>query len=319
MTDQTSTASTLNETESQQRCVVCGSAHFKKLRDYAVINNHSLGECHACGMVQALPVSDVSSFDYSDYGDYLLLTDQEICRRIRWVERHMAPMFRSIRARVQDATVVDFGSGAGYLCKAAQNYGFRAIGVELSNKLREFSKTRVGFENVVARIEDVHGGCDAIFMSDVIEHLAPLHSRKVMTEIVNHLNPGALLVGNTPNVRSVNIRISKDRDPVIAPPSHLCYFSMASLHRYLASLGLEKVSLYSRGLSSNSFLRKSKFKRSFLEKSLRQAKLYELPVIIPLRAFFAAAGFTLQPIGMGYQIYFAYQKPRRAVARQEAD
>jgi hypothetical protein len=116
------------------------------------------------------------------------------------------------------------------------------------------------------------------------------------------------LVGNTPNFKSANIRLSKDKDPVIAPPSHMCYFSMKSLDQYLVSLRLAKITLYSRGLSSNSFFRPSKFERSFAEKGLRQAKLHELPVIVALRVAFGLGGVLLQPLGMGYQMYFVYQK-----------
>jgi 2-polyprenyl-3-methyl-5-hydroxy-6-metoxy-1,4-benzoquinol methylase len=300
-----------NEVVHRSPCLLCGGERFSEVFKDVIINNHSLSECLSCGMVQALPLSAVSSFDYSDYGDYLLLSNRDIDKRIRWATRHMTPVFRTIEKRFKDPVVADFGSGAGYFCKAAQDYGFKAIGVELSDKLTEFSKTRVGFGNIVKRIEDLNCKCDAIFMSDVIEHLHHAQSRQVMTEIVNHLNPTGLLVGNTPNFRSANIRLFKDKDPVIAPPSHVCYFSTMSLDSYLVSLGLTKVALYSRGLSSNSFFRKSKFERSFVEKGLRQAKLYELPVLVAVRVAFAAASIALQPFRMGYQIYFVYQKPSK--------
>ncbi len=49
-----------------------------------------------------------------------------------------------------------------------------------------------------------------------------------------------------------------------------------------------------------------------MEKGLRQTKIYELPIIVALRIMFAAAGIALQPFGMGYQIYFVYQKPEHS-------
>jgi hypothetical protein len=45
-----------------------------------------------------------------------------------------------------------------------------------------------------------------------------------------------------------------------------------------------------------------------MEKGLRNAKVYELPFLLTLRIAFAASGFLLQPFGLGYQIYFVYQK-----------
>lgn len=259
-------------------------------------------------MVQAFATGDVCSFDYANYGDYLLLSDAEIQRRIRFVDRTMHRVFRLLRQRIGEVRVLDVGSGAGYFCKAAEEYGLSAFGVELSDKLIEFSKKKVGFQKVFKRIEEIDSQFDAIFMSDVIEHLPPAESRQIMTNLAARLKPNGLLIGNTPNFQSANILICEDADPVVAPPSHVCYFSLKTLDRYLSSLGLARIRLYSRGLSSNSFFRKNKFERSFLEKSLRQARLVQLPLLISLRVMFAAGGYLLQPFGLGYQVYFMYQK-----------
>ena len=289
-------------------CLVCGEKEFKEVYGGRVINNHVLGKCALCGMVQAFTLDGIPSFDYSGYGDYLLLDDSEIRSRIRCASRGMYPISRTLRERFNDAVVLDFGSGAGYFCKAAEQYGFNAFGIELSDKLIEYSKTRVKFEKVFKRIEDIGVKFDAIFMSDVIEHLSPISSRRIMTNLIDHLKAGGLLIGNTPNFKSVNIFLSKERDPVVAPPSHICYFSRQTLERYLCSLGLARVRLYSRGLSSNGFLRRSKFERSFLEKSLRRTGLHLIPLWVLLRTTFKVGGLLVQPFGLGYQIYFMYKK-----------
>jgi len=259
-------------------------------------------------MVQAFAVDGVSSFDYADYGDYLLLSDAEIQRRVRSVSQTMRPIFKMLGKRCSEAKVLDVGSGAGYFCKAAEEFGLNAFGVELSDKLIEFCKEKVRFQRVFKQIEEIDTQFDAIFMSDVIEHLPPGKSRQIMSNLVDHLKPNGLFIGNTPNFRSANILICKDKDPVVAPPSHMCYFSPKTLDRYLSSVGFARVRLYTQGLSSNSFFRKSKFERSFLEKSLRGASLPALPFLVTLRMMFATAGYLLQPFGLGYQIYFVYRK-----------
>ena len=297
-----------NALRSETPCLVCGHQQFRDLFDGKIINTHVLKSCESCSMVQAFAWEDVSSFDYADYGDYLLLSDDEIQRRIRFVGRTMRRVFTLLRQRNGEVRVLDVGSGAGYFCKAAEKHGLSAFGVELSDKLIEFSKKKVGFQKVFKRIEDIDSQFDAIFMSDVIEHLPPAKSRRIMTDLTDRLKPNGLLIGNTPNFRSANILICKDADPVVAPPSHMCYFSLKTLDRYLSGLGLARIRLYSRGLSSNSFFRKNKFERSFLEKGLRQARLVQLPLLISLRVMFAAGGYLLQPFGLGYQVYFMYQK-----------
>ncbi len=294
--------------ESEMPCLVCRQKYFRNIFGGRAINGHLLKSCESCGMVQAFALNGASSFDYSKYGDYLLLNDAEIQRRLRWIRRAMRPTFEMLRKRFAKAKVLDVGSGAGYFCKTAEEYGLDVTGLELSDKLIEFCKQKVGFQRVFKRVEEIDSQFDAVFMSDVIEHLAPDKSRQIMTNLVDHLKPNGLLVGNTPNFQSANILMCKDADPVIAPPSHMCYFSLRTLDKYLSSLALKRVKLYSRGLSSNSFFRKSKFERSFLEKSLRGASLPAFPFLLAVRMFFAAGAYFLQPLGMGYQIYFAYQK-----------
>ena len=69
-----------------------------------------------------------------------------------------------------------------------------------------------------------------------------------------------------------------------------------TLDRYLSSLGLKRIQLYSSGLSSNSFFRKSKFERSFLEKGLREARAYEVPIKIVFRIAFGLGRVLVRPL-----------------------
>ena len=156
---------------------------------------------------------------YADYGDYLILSDdREIQRRVRSTGRAMRSLFELVSRRYDSPTVLDFGSGAGYLCKAAEEFGLNAVGVELSDKLTKFSTNRVGFGKVYKQVADAGLEFDAIFMTEVIEHLEPAASREVMTGLLDHLNPGGLLIGSTPNFGSANILLCGDRDPVIRRP-----------------------------------------------------------------------------------------------------
>ena len=291
----------------EMSCLICGGYDFETVFSDTV-NDHIVGRCTQCGMVQASPVGKKPVADYSNYGDYLLIEDRAIQRRISWASQVMQPWFRVLKQRFGKPTVLDFGSGASFLCQAAESNGLNMYGVEPSDKLIDYSKRVIGFKKVYKNIEDIEHQFDGVFMMDVIEHLDPKDSRTIMRKLLDRLNPGGLLIGNTPNICSANIRLCKTKDPVIAPPSHLCYFSPDTLDAYLRSLGLRREKLYSRGLSSNSFFRKSKFERSFIETGFRSTPLHLLPIWASVRTSFAAAGYLLQPFGLGYQIYFVYNK-----------
>src|SRR6266446_7553867 len=86
-----------SESLQKSPCLLCGGQRFKGSFKETVINNHSLGECLSCGMVQALPVSAVSSFDYSSYGDYLLLNDVRLKNEFGGSSARWLPYFGSLR------------------------------------------------------------------------------------------------------------------------------------------------------------------------------------------------------------------------------
>lgn len=290
-------------------CLVCGGYDFEDVFDGKMIDRHTLGQCVACGMVQASPAGESPEFSYSEYGDYLLTDDaREIEGRVRSTGHTMRPLFKLVTERSTSPVVLDFGSGAGYLCKAAEEFGLKTFGVELSRKLAEFSMDKVGFRRVYKQVTDIGLRFDAIFMADVIEHFRPDMSRVVMTTLLAHLKPGGLLIGNTPNFGSANVRLCGYRDPVIAPPSHQCYFTLKTLDAYLSSFRLKRLRLYSRGLSSDSFFRKSKFEPSFVERRLSDTSLYLLPLVVFLRYAFRVGGALVQPWGLGYQLFFVYEK-----------
>lgn len=291
----------------EKQCIVCSGYRFTDEFNGEVINNYTLKKCTDCGMVLAFPVSEVREIDYSNYGDYLILGGHEIQRRVSFVKKEMSQLFHMLKKQFINPKILDFGCGAGYFCKAAQEAGFNVIGVEVSDKLVSFCKNSVNFHKVFNRIEHIEDKFDAIFMLDVIEHLNPFHIRRVMTEIIEHLKPNGLLIGNTPNFNSANIILCKSKDPVIWPPSHLCYFNLDTLDKFLSTLGLNKVKLYSSGVSSNGFFRKTKFERSFLEKNIRSLSFNLIPASICIRVIFRLLGFIMRPFDLGYQIQFIYR------------
>ena len=209
----------------------------------------------------------------------------------------------------RNARVLDFGSGAGYFASAAAKAGLDAYGVEISQRLMDFSVNQLGFTQVRANISDYPFKFDAIFMSDVIEHLEPTESRALMSSLIGGLSDGGMLIGNTPNFRSLNILLCGERDPVIWPPHHKCYFTPRSLDRFLGSLGLTRVSLETRAFSTNSFFRPAKDQPSFIERSLRERLPFgQRMLALGVRAGFRIIGSFAGPVGLGYQIHFQYRK-----------
>lgn len=273
-----------------------------------IIDGHKLLKCQRCGMVIASAVSKFEP-DYSDYGDYLITSREKVRNLLRMAYGSNHHLFREIQLKYgQKARILDFGCGAGYFVKAAADFGFDSYGVEASDKLIAFSKKTFGLKKVFKDIDSVGKRFDVICMFDVIEHLDPLTSRNTMEQILGYLNNGGMLLGNTPNYESANILISKDKDPVIAPPFHACYFTSNLLDRYFRSFSLRKIMLHTKGFSTNSFFRPSKNKASFLEQPSHQNSKLLAHLCAAINTAFGLASSVVSPIGLGYQIYFRYAK-----------
>jgi len=144
-------------TSAFAKCFVCGESRFSLLFGGKIIDEHVLARCRQCGMVQGLLADGLKSprqADYSDFGDYLLVeSEAEVRKQVRLLADRWRRYFELVARRSARPVVLDFGSGAGYLAKAAAEAGFESYGVEVSSKLLEYSQKKVGFANVYPSLE----------------------------------------------------------------------------------------------------------------------------------------------------------------------
>lgn len=295
------------------RCFNCNGAPLTTKFDRvgsSKAGEYTILQCDACStaFVQKRKLETV---DYSDYGDHITREDEGYySTRINRVSLPKRILFRHLKARYGiGAAILDFGCGAGFFIKSCEKYGFRdASGVEPSNKLRQVAKTKLKLESgrIAEDISAFDRQFDVIAMLDVIEHLPVESINTIMTDIVQHLKPGGMLFGTTPNLESLNIKLFKEKDPVIAPPQHSAYFTSRSLDSFLRKFGLRKRLLFGAGLSTNSFFRVEKFSPSWVERP----NGWRRPLALMIRGAFAGVGALLVPLGAGYGMYFMYVKTR---------
>lgn len=271
---------------------------------------YSIVQCESCALAFIL-TREPEHVDYSDYGDHIATQDESYyAARVGHVSAAKRLLFRYLMKRYgADASILDFGGGAGFFVRSALNYGFRhAYLVEPSLKLRAIAteKLHLDASRVAGDIGAFGAQMDVVAMLDVIEHLPVDIFDDLMTGIVCHMKPGAILLGTTPNFNSLNIALSGTRDPVIAPPQHTVYFTKASLDSYLRRLGLRRKLLVATGFSTNSFFRTQKFSPSWVERPTGWRK----PLALGIRLLFAGVGVVLTAFDRGYDMYFVYEKPR---------
>jgi SAM-dependent methyltransferase len=147
----------------------------------------------------------------------------------------------------QKGRVLDVGCGDGAALSSLRSVGdWELSGVEFDEKaaakarergldVRAGSLTAAGFPR---------NAFDLVRMGHVIEHvLDPVETVQLVFE---HLRPGGLFVGETPNTDCLDFRLFEKYWGALHVPRHLTFFNRASLRRLLESAGFQDVRLEPR-------------------------------------------------------------------------
>ncbi len=134
--------------------------------------------------------------------------------------------------------LVDVGCASGYALLAAQERGWRAVGVEVSPAAAARARD-AGFrvEATTTDLADLTGQVDAISYFQVLEHLPdPLGE---LSRAASLLRPGGLLLCETWDAESTVARLSGERWQQLSPPSVVWVFDRGSASALLRRAGLE--------------------------------------------------------------------------------
>lgn len=213
-------------------CLVCGAdAWTPHLGD--------LRRCTACGFVTAdlsapIDAGALYSEAYFRGEEYLDYAADEA-----FIKRTLQPRLDAVRRRVPGGRLLEIGSAYGFFLDLARAH-FDVVGFEVSAAAAAHARERLGLD---VRTDDVTSASpaslgapvDATVMLDVIEHLE--HPDRVIAHVAAVSRPGALLLITTGDIGSWVARHRGRRWRLIHPPTHLHYFSRATLARLLARHG----------------------------------------------------------------------------------
>lgn len=153
--------------------------------------------------------------------------------RLGVLERFI-PDFRGRRA-------LDFGCASGLFVQALRFAGAdRAEGVDIVPELVARGRAKglpLTLDADGTFVEDKQGAFGLICANNVAEHLPD--PARVLGELGAALAPGGHLCVGVPNFGSLQVRLARERSPIIDPPHHVHYFTTGSLRRMIERLGLE--------------------------------------------------------------------------------
>ncbi|GAB4311842.1 MAG: hypothetical protein Kow0059_02150 [Candidatus Sumerlaeia bacterium] len=220
---------------SSPQCIVCGSDAGRPL--YRVLRR-----CEQCGMVWA-PLSltsgdlqrlyDEGYFKGEEYVNYIEdrpFLEKNFRLRLGTLQRYLTPEHRRC---------LEIGCAYGFFLHAAREHFTHVEGVDISEAAVRYARQALG---VNARAGDFltmdfQGTFDVVCLWDTIEHLArpDLYIQKA----ASLLRAGGLIALTTGDIGSRIARRRREKWRMIHPPTHLYYFSRATLRRLLDRFGFE--------------------------------------------------------------------------------
>lgn len=218
-------------------CLVCG------LNGLSASRLPGLLRCRQCGFVTAdlrldsaelLRLYGPDYFHGQEYGDYQA---ERASLHINFKRRLGELMAMAGNAR----SLFEIGCAYGFFLELAKPLFDRVAGIDLSPEVVGKART-LGLDVTAGDFLATETGSHDIYcLWDTIEHLD--RPDLFLEKIARDISPGGLVAITTGDISSLNARWRGKRWRMIHPPTHLHYFSAATLTALLERLGFKVVHL----------------------------------------------------------------------------
>ena len=231
--------------ETGTTCSVCAAP----ARFFTHKNGCDIYACTACGLAFVHPVPNAAGVYTQDYfagaacGFGYVNYDQDKAPMAAALRRHL----RAIEVLTpRRARLLDVGAATGVFISLAQQHGFDARGIEISDYAAQEAR-RKGLAVATGTLADLPPSerFDVITMLDVIEHMPD--PRRDLALARERLHDGGVLAISTLDAGSAYARLMGRRWNQIAPPEHLHYFNRVALRILLERAGFDVIGVSTVG------------------------------------------------------------------------
>jgi SAM-dependent methyltransferase len=217
-------------------CLVCGGK-------YGASRLHGLITCESCGFTSAdLEIAPdelralyadryFAGGEYKDYVAERRLHERHFLRRLNLLLQHVSAP--------QSKTLFEIGCAHGFFLSLARE-NFQVVhGIDISVDAARYAREVLDLEVAAGDLlqHDFIGNPDVVCMWDTIEHLS--RPDAYLRKLCAAMPEGAVIALTTGDIGSLVARIRGSRWRQIHPPTHLHYFSAATLSALLRNCGFE--------------------------------------------------------------------------------
>jgi cyclopropane fatty-acyl-phospholipid synthase-like methyltransferase len=208
-------------------------------------------KCPSCSFVTAqcdpaLEPKDLYLQDYFTGGEYLDYPADEL-----FFKKTFRKRVKMLLSRQTSGRLLEIGSAYGFFLDLAKQY-YDVVGYEVNKQAAQHARSCFGVkvhtdDFLGAQLDDIGEPVDLTVMWDVIEHLQ--QPDLYIKRIADFSRPGAMLYVTSGDIGSLVARLRGRKWRMIHPPTHLHYFSRATLARLLAKFGFEVIQIRSVGVA----------------------------------------------------------------------
>jgi 2-polyprenyl-3-methyl-5-hydroxy-6-metoxy-1,4-benzoquinol methylase len=230
--DATVTTKGLTMQSLRQHCPLCESGRLSDI--YCNVNGYTITRCLSCRLVfvrEEITTPELIEYYRQSDGEDFVYADPENVKNLNYYFHRLRHLLEQLTPQ---GRILDVGCSAGYFLNVMD--GWERYGIEIPSMWAEMARQTYGDRIHVGTLEDSHYPAeffDVITLQDTFDHLVdPLESLGICRRI---LKLGGRIVIKVHNIECLYARLSGRRFYAIIPPSHLFYYSKATL-----KLALEK-------------------------------------------------------------------------------
>jgi len=212
-------------------------------------NNYLIAKCRKCSLVYVNPQPTLSELNshYSKNYNYSYMQKSAPSKNDKKDAEILEKMKKS-----NCSSLLDVGCGSGLFVLSAKKHGFKAKGIDLSQKMISYGKNKFNLDLSIKDFLKMNEKFDNITMRHFLEHTK--NPSQCIKKAKSLLKKDGLLFIKVPNIESFAFSISGKRWNWLSPPAHLFFFSPKTITKLLEKQGFTIRKIETRRGDSESLL-----------------------------------------------------------------
>lgn len=219
-------------------CNICSTEAYQII---CKINRYTLCRCVKCRVVFTKPQPNKHLLNENNQCKYNTLENETVYLSLQSIfESRAKKCIKELKRYKNRGKLLDIGSSYGFYLKSFKSAGYKATGIELSNRAVSYSRNKLKLNTLQDSFEKhifKYNKFDVITLFDVIEHFPD--PQKSITKIRKILKKDGILVIQTPNYDSIISKITASRWYWLLVPQHLFLYSIKTIRFFLKNNGFK--------------------------------------------------------------------------------